>query len=479
MSIPASGTAGGSRTRLPTPIGRQSDVVYLDATRDQVILGTAGSGKTLMAVHRAAHLVDPSCGNAGRTLLVTYNKSLVSYLNYLVGSHSSTLDIRNYHLVARGYLKSRGLFGGFNIVSDGGSRVHLIAEAIAEVAATRQPSSFFSRPIDFFEDELDWISGHGYSDRNSYLAAERIGRLAPLGSGQRRAVWDIREAYVRLRTAAGQRYDWWDLPTSIRQALAEDPTERLYRHIVIDEAQDLPPEAIRSLVEMVQPGGTVTLFADYAQQLYGQRTSYASCGLRIHKAELFKENYRNSVGIAQLAIETATLPHFTDSADLVTPTAPAVAGTPPTLFRAPTVAAELQAVRAQATELGKTGSVAILGRTWKLARHFAQSLKFRELREASHIWTGEPGIYIGTYYSAKGLEFDAVIMPYLDSKLVPDSSQIEAFGEPEAKEREARLLYVGITRARSELLVTYTDELTELLPAPASGFWLQTGIPLS
>jgi superfamily I DNA/RNA helicase len=138
--------------------------------------------------------------------------------------------------------------------------------------------------------------------------------------------------------------------------------------------------------------------------------------------------------------------------------------------------AESAAVRAQALELGKTGSVAILSRTWARARSFAKGLpNVRQLNEGGHIWNGEPGIYIGTYHSAKGLEFDSVILPETDSSIVPDPGQVEAFGEAEAMERDARLLYVAITRARSELLATYTRELTYVLPTAGSGYWLQTG----
>lgn len=461
--------ASGARVvRLPTPVGRQSEVVYLDSDRDQVVLGTAGSGKTTMAVHRAIYLANSMLGHGGRTLLVTYNTALTGYLKHLAGS-SGDLDIRTYHHVARGYLNSRRLMRYGAIVDDRPRRI-LLAEALEDVKTAPKPSELFSKPLDFFKDELDWISGHGHRERAAYMAAERRGRIDPLRPRHRELVWSFREAYLRRRTAAGLLYDWWDLPSAMLDALATDTSPRMYRHVVIDEAQDLPPEAIRSLKNLVQPGGTVTLFADYAQQLYGQRSSYAACGLKISKVEEFKENYRNSAGIAKLAIATAALPHFRDRADLVVPTAPAAEGVPPTLYRASSAADELAAVRTQAAQFASTGTVAILTRSRAAARAAARGLPYTELHE-NHEWTAESGLYVGTYYSAKGLEFDAVILPHLDSASFPDADQIAAFGEPEARERDARLIYVGVTRARSELLVTYQSELTELLPPPRSGLW--------
>lgn len=455
---------------LPTPVGRQSDVVYMDADRDQVILGTAGSGKTTMAVHRAAFLANSTLVHGGRTLLVTYNKALTGYLRHLAGV-TGELDIRNYHHVARGYLASQGLMS-YGAVLDA-QRPTVLRRAIEDIREEGSTSDVIDRPFDFFKDELDWISGHGYASHAAYMAAERRGRFEALQPAQRETVWRVREAYLVRRAATGHQYDWWSLPSAMIQALEADNEPRLYRHVVIDEAQDLPPEAIRSLKKLVQPGGTVTLFADYAQQLYGQHSSYKSCGLRVHKIEEFKENYRNSAGIAKLAIATAELPHFRDRADLVVPTSPTAIGVPPTLYRASSFADELAAIRAQATQFARSGTVAVLTRTHAAARVAARGLAFTELSESQE-WTNSNGLYVGTLYSAKGLEFDAVIVPHLNRVDYPGPEQVAAFGRAEALERDARLIYVGITRARSELLVTHRGDLTELVPTEESGLWAVT-----
>jgi DNA helicase IV len=70
---------------LPRPVGRQKEVLALPAAGHTVVLGTAGSGKTTLALHRAAYLANPATDHAGRTLLVTFNKCLVAYLQALGG----------------------------------------------------------------------------------------------------------------------------------------------------------------------------------------------------------------------------------------------------------------------------------------------------------------------------------------------------------------------------------------------------------
>ena len=68
---------------LPIPIGRQKEVLCLPAKGHFVILGTAGSGKTTLAILRSAYLSDPSTDHHGKTLLVTFNRALVAYLKHL------------------------------------------------------------------------------------------------------------------------------------------------------------------------------------------------------------------------------------------------------------------------------------------------------------------------------------------------------------------------------------------------------------
>ena len=88
---------------LPRAVGRQREVLYLPARGHTVVLGTAGSGKTTLAILRSLYLSDPSTGHAGRTLLVTFNRCLVTYMEHLAGAIQRPIDVRNYHRFARGY----------------------------------------------------------------------------------------------------------------------------------------------------------------------------------------------------------------------------------------------------------------------------------------------------------------------------------------------------------------------------------------
>ena len=87
-----------------TPKGKQEEVLALPATGHIVVLGTAGSGKTTIAVLRAEHLANMP--TAGKVLLVTFNGALAEYMRKISSTISCNLVVENYHKFAKGYLNS-------------------------------------------------------------------------------------------------------------------------------------------------------------------------------------------------------------------------------------------------------------------------------------------------------------------------------------------------------------------------------------
>ena len=79
-------------------------------------------------------------------------------------------------------------------------------------------------------------------------------------------------------------------------------------------------------------------------------------------------------------------------------------------------------------------------------------------------WPSGPGLFHGTYHAAKGLEFDSVFLPHLSASEWPDPKDIANIGAEEVARRDSKLLYVGITRARSTLVLTHTGSPTRFLP---------------
>ncbi|WP_426763067.1 3'-5' exonuclease [Pseudarthrobacter sp. 1G09] len=465
-------------TPLPAPRGRQAHVVHLSSDRHNVVLGTAGTGKSTMAMLRAVHLARPSTVNSGPVLVVTYNNTLVKYLRFLGPEARSNITIETYSRFARGYLAHRGFMPNNAIAGPDAVRelVESALDAVARDWSSRSvdPGSVAARHSDWFTDELHWISGMGLAAEDDYQRVNRVGRQTALQTGQPRAfVWAVRSEYVRRRAAAGLVYDWYDIASSVRNGLATDASHRRYRHIIIDEGQDLSPEAIRSLTAAIQPGGSLTFFGDYHQAIYGQGLSWRSSGIRLdgRPVERFVDNYRNTAEVARVAIAMAQSSYMrSGDLDLVEPVQPTAAGPKPALSRYPDPRAEAAAIRDLAAELGKDQTVGILVRTRADVTTVGRNLPHRLLHARMQRWDEAPGVYLGTYHSAKGLEFDTVIMPFLNDDSVPYPDVLRAFAEDEACSREAKLLYVSITRARAGLILTHSGRLSRLLPENA-GLW--------
>lgn len=452
---------------LPAPIGVQKEVVALPATGHVVVLGTAGSGKTTMAIHRAAFVSDPMLPNAGRTLLVTFNKTLIRYLDFLVPPElARRVDVRNYHHFARGYLATRGRMGFNWILKDDGERNPLIELAVENTKQSHGDEPLLNRPLEFFSSEIRWMNQHGIIDRDAYVEAERVGRNnARLTREDRPLMHEVYCEYVTLRRGKGKHFDWDDIAIAVREELEQDDGERMYKHIVVDEGQDFSPEMIRSLALAIPADGSLTFFGDVAQQIYGRRLSWSDAGLQVSGVWPFKKNYRNSPQIAALGLAIAAMPYYADEPDMVAPDEFAAAGPKPTLVRFTDEAAELAFVAAQAKAAATAGqSVGILVRRHRDERRVARLVRGAQLLGPNMTWRPGAGISYGTIYAGKGLEFDTVLLPLLSNAHLPDPTLVEAVGADEAAASDGRLLYVGVTRARQNLILSTSGDLTALLP---------------
>jgi superfamily I DNA/RNA helicase len=450
---------------LPKPIGRQKEVLYLPAKGHFAVLGTAGSGKTTLAILRSAFLSDPKTEHSGKTLLVTFNKALVSYLKHIQDNQLANVVVENYHTFARGYLAYRKKMSG-NVICPPKTREDLIAKAVEKVSQENPDTSILRRSLAVFYEELSWIVQHGISDVETYKETERIGRAnTRIERKDRELVFKVCETYKQLRQQKGKKYDWDDIAMAVSSELDADRSPRRYKHIIIDEGQDFSPEMIRSLTLAIPPDGSLTFFGDVAQQIYGQRMTWRSAGLNIEKVWEFQENYRNSREIARLALAISRMPYFKGVPDIIEPISPSAEGPLPTVVLCSSIQEEINFVVSQAAQLAKRQSVAILLRTAKDEERIKSLLPrgsiylHRDMK-----WQTGPGIRYGTYHSAKGLEFDAVILPFCNAGTLPEPEVVKNFGEREANSQDGRLLYVGVTRAKTRLIITYTGEFTSLLP---------------
>lgn len=426
-----------------------------------------------MSVHRAAHLGNPRTDHGAPTLLLTFNRALLAYFDHLGAQALPNVTVWNYHKFACGYLGFRGLMGWDWIVPNDDHQRRLIGRALDAVREERGGTGVLARNVDFFFSELVYMAHHGLLTRDAYRMADRVGRGTGLDPSARELVFEVQQRYVAFRAADGFRYDWNDLAYYVRAAFEDDSGARMYRHVVIDEGQDFSPEMIRSLALAIPSDGSLTLFGDVAQQIYGRGISWRRAGLRVSHVWRFEQNYRNTPEIARLGLAIADMPYFRDQPDMVAPTGFRASGPPPTLVRLDDISAETAFVVEQARAAAQTESVGVLVSRRDDAGRFAQAFTDgQRLHRELTGWRGGPGISYGTVHAAKGFEFDTVILVGLTADRWPEPMSIDADGLDEATALGGRLLYVGVTRARQNLIMTATSDLTELLPTK-EGLWTE------
>lgn len=175
---------------MPRPVGRQREVLYLPARGHAVVLGTAGSGKTTLAILRSLYLSDPSTDHAGRTLLVTFNRCLVTYMEHLAGAIQRPVDVRNYHHFARGYLSSRGKLPWGSICAPN-ERLRFVRSAMREASAAGAQGALLQRPTKFLDEEFQWIQRQGVMTVEDYADAERTGRSTRITRADRANLFDL------------------------------------------------------------------------------------------------------------------------------------------------------------------------------------------------------------------------------------------------------------------------------------------------
>ena len=453
---------------LPRPLKKQREVLYMPVKGHSAVLGTAGSGKTTLALYRAAYLSEPDLPHGGKTLLLTFNRALVTYLRYLQPVELRNVKIENYHLFARGYLNARRKMSYNCICSDSDEREIYITKALKNIISDYEPSKFFKRPIQFFMDEIRWILSHGITTEDDYVRVERVGRVGTnLSRRLRPVMFEILEEYLRIRNEQGKKYDWDDLAFHVKQEFEQDSSDRLYKHIIIDEGQDFSPEMIRSLASAIPEEGSLTFFGDVAQQIFGQRMSWREAGLKIPQVWKFKENYRNTKQIAQLGLAVSHMPSFEGIADLVEPTSPRADGPLPTLAKCKDNQQQIDVALKAARSAASTQSVAILVKNRDQEKYFSSRLGSEAIRLHRDLqkWHDGPGIFHGTYHASKGLEFDMVILPFLEADNLPDQDYTSSHGEEEALTHYGRLLYVALTRSKTNLVLLFTGQITPLLPS--------------
>jgi superfamily I DNA/RNA helicase len=436
------------------------------------VTGGAGTGKTVTALHRAGFLArraseQLTAGEAAPSvLLTTFTRNLAealqSQFELLEDSEGARarVEIRNVDSLAyRIVERARGTRPAIVDYRD----LDGLWEAAAREAGLAHPATFLNR---------EWeqvILAQDLRGEQEYLTASRAGQGTPLGKAARREVWRLTQ-----QVEAGLRAKGLDthlqLASEAARALRDGTVPPPYRHVIIDEAQDLHPAQWR-LLRAAVPAGPDDMFivGDVHQRIYDNHVSLARVGINVRgRSKRLTVNYRTTQEILQLAVPAlgrAVITGLDDEADTLTGYRSPLHGRRPEVYAAATRDAELDALVQRILGWQEEGiephAIGIAARSSSLGKQVTAALAAEGIQVVSlSAKTRKNAVRVGTMHGMKGLEFQAVAVIGVADGTVPapaavTPAEVDPLAHAQDLQRERCLLFVALTRARDHLYISY------------------------
>lgn len=450
----------------------------LNGTGPTLVKGGPGTGKSTIALHRVRSLVATllKAGTEPHVLFTTYTNALVAgsrqQLSRILGADADLVDVRTADSVAAELLD--GHPEGRHEIADRAALRAILADAVALGASGRTPvqKRLMSGALDaigqdYLLDEIEGvIEAREIATLDDYLVAQRAGRLLPLHAMQRRAVWQVSDAMTAQ--LAKENLTTWARRRRRAAELAREGSGRRYDAVVVDEAQDLQPTALRLLMALCPQTNRFFLTADANQSIYGGSFRWGEVheDLRFRgRTALLRRNYRSTKEIGQAAasyLSTGVL----DDESHVNPSY-VHSGPRPAMRRVDGGEVEADLVSRFLTGASKElhlglGSCAVLVPTEESGRRVADRLTRRAVRATfmpgRQLDLESPAVKVVTLKSAKGLEFPIVaVAGFHDGDLQSAPPGASAEESQEILEQERRTMFVAFTRAMRALLVALPE----------------------
>lgn len=450
----------------------QRQLVERDFGGPARVSGSAGTGKTIVALHRAVYLTRSN--PEARVLLTTFSETLASSLRTklkrLIGNEPRLGDRLEVHAMqAIGQRLYEFNYGRPQIASN-----EIISQLLLGAAAKVEGHKFTAR---FLQTEWEQVVDAWQLDSwDEYRDVTRLGRKTRVPEQKRQVLWSI---FEQVRSML--KKDKLVTEAEMFSRLATHFTGSKhppFDYIVVDEAQDINAPQLRFLAALSGTRANSLFFAgDLGQRIFQQPFSWKKLGVDIRGRSLtLRINYRTSHQIRMQA-DRLLGPELADVDGNIEDRRGTVSvfnGPPPVVLTFDTPEEEINAVGKWIEDRKREGivpheigvfvrSAAELDRA--LAAVGKAGLAFKVLDEKVETTLG--CVSISTMHLAKGLEFRAVVAMACDDEIIPLQERIETVADDsdlqEVYDTERNLLYVACTRARDHLLVTSGGAPSELL----------------
>ncbi len=450
----------------------QREIVERDYGGPARVSGSAGTGKTIVALHRAVFLARSN--PEARILITTYTDTLASALHnrlelLVKGEPRVAERIEVYSIATVGERLYRAHQGEPRIASR-----EDVEGFLREASDAAGPHKF--RPYFLLSEWEQVVDAWQLRTWDDYRDVRRLGRKTRLPEQQREILWSMFEQ-VSARLAQEDLLTEYGMFTRLSELMLTRPG-RPYDFVVVDEAQDMGVAHLRFFATLAEDRTNALFFAgDLGQRIFQQPFSWRALGVDIRgRSRNLHVNYRTSHQIRQSA-DRLLDPEQTDADGNVETRAGTVSvfnGAPPAIRIVDDEDAETAAVAGWVRDLIGEGlapedigvfvrSEAEIDRALRAVN--AASLSAAVLDEK--VRTTKGAVSVSTMHLAKGLEFRAVVVMACDDEVIPSQPRIQAIVDSADIEdvytTERHLLYVACTRARDFLLITGVTPASEFL----------------
>jgi superfamily I DNA/RNA helicase len=439
------------------------------------VTGGPGTGKTVTVLHRAAFLAE----RAGRVLVTTFNGNLAGALHAQLD-----LLIRDAGLRRRIEVLNVDRLA-YSIVKQARGTLVIADERVLRTRWAQAVTGLSFTPA-FAKNEWEQvILAQDLHTEQAYLACPRTGRGRPLTKAQRSLIWQAAQQ-VSAELDAARESTHLQLANEAAHLLRQSRVP-LYRHILVDEAQDLHPSQWRLLRAAVAPGpDDLFIAADPHQRIYDNRVSLASLGISVQgRSRRLSLNYRTTQEILAWAVPllgTEPVTGLDGEANSLLGYRSPMRGQRPQLRAAATRAEEfdflIERIRSWLASGIEAQAIGVTARSASLVREAREALLADGVTTASLNGRGSTqAVQAGTMHAMKGLEFQAVAVIGVERGLVPEPAAVtpedeDAVAHAQDLQRERCVLFVACTRARDHLYVSATGEPSMFLPRRASASYL-------
>lgn len=431
------------------------------------VTGSAGTGKTVVALHRARYLAQ----QGKQVFVTTFVKTLCDNLKHNLQLLCTPEELEQITVCTvasqAGSILGKAKQGGR--VPNEKEIQHLI-----ELYGTEEC------PLDVAGLWQEWqlvIQTYGILSWDEYRSVSRKGRGTPLSVRDRKQVWSVLEKVI-THLASEHKFDWGHYFRRATDVLLNDQGQSPFDAIIVDEVQDLRPQELKFLAALAGAGNNrLMLVGDGGQRIYQGKFTLKSLGINVQgRSRTLKINYRTTEQIRRFAdriseLESDDLDGLRESRK---GTISLLQGPEPILKafdtqdqQAQFVAQEIQRLSERGLLLGEIGVFARAKYLLKPVQKQLEAFQLNAINLNEQEDATVSAVRLGTMHRAKGLEFKAVFAIQLSDDKLPfpkafDDVEDEA-ALAEAMERERHLLYVTITRARDFAYLCWTDQPTQFL----------------